>query len=277
MTTTKLPGPVDLSGTGSSASGRVLRNPTTSLLYTHALARGDGRLAEGGPLVVDTGTFTGRSPKDKFLVDEPSSTDRIWWGEVNQKLARGELRRPAREGRRAPRIGRPAVRHRRLGRRRPRAPHRRARRHGAPVPRAVREDDVHRSHRGRADAVPAAGARPARARSRGRPGGGRHAQLDRDRAPPGPHRVARARNVLRRRDQEVDLHRHERPAAARGRLPDALLGERRRGGRRRGLLRALRHGQDDALGRPGAPADRRRRARLGRAASSTSRAAATRR
>jgi phosphoenolpyruvate carboxykinase (ATP) len=87
MTTTQLPGRVDLSGHGIAASGRVYRNPTTALLYTHALERGDGRLAEGGPLVVDTGRFTGRSPKDKFLVDEPSSTERIWWGEVNQKLA----------------------------------------------------------------------------------------------------------------------------------------------------------------------------------------------
>jgi phosphoenolpyruvate carboxykinase (ATP) len=86
VTTTELPGHVDLSGHGIEAAGTVYRNPTTSLLYTHALARGDGLLAEGGPLVVDTGRFTGRSPKDKFLVDEPSSTDRIWWGEVNQKL-----------------------------------------------------------------------------------------------------------------------------------------------------------------------------------------------
>ena len=87
MTATKLPGPVDLSAHGIEPGGRVYRNPSTPLLYTHALARGDGRLAEGGPLVVDTGKYTGRSPKDKFLVDEPSSTDRIWWGEVNQKLA----------------------------------------------------------------------------------------------------------------------------------------------------------------------------------------------
>jgi phosphoenolpyruvate carboxykinase (ATP) len=87
MTTTELPGRVDLSEHGIDATGHVYRNPTTSLLYTHALKRGDGRLAEGGPLVVDTGKFTGRSPKDKFLVDEPSSTERIWWGEVNQKLA----------------------------------------------------------------------------------------------------------------------------------------------------------------------------------------------
>ncbi|MGN6796759.1 MAG: phosphoenolpyruvate carboxykinase (ATP), partial [Gaiellaceae bacterium] len=69
MTTTKLPGPVDLSEHGIDASGRVYRNPSTALLYSHALTRGDARLAGGGALVVDTGKFTGRSPKDKFLVD----------------------------------------------------------------------------------------------------------------------------------------------------------------------------------------------------------------
>ena len=78
---------VDLAGHGIRAAGRVFRNPTTSLLYTHALERGEGRLAEGGPLAVDTGIHTGRSPKDKFIVDEPGSRDRIWWGEVNRPLA----------------------------------------------------------------------------------------------------------------------------------------------------------------------------------------------
>ena len=57
-----------------------------SLLYSHALARGEGRLAEGGPLAVDTGVHTGRSPKDKFVVREPGSESRIWWGDVNAPL-----------------------------------------------------------------------------------------------------------------------------------------------------------------------------------------------
>jgi phosphoenolpyruvate carboxykinase (ATP) len=52
----------------------------------HALVRGEGKLAEGGSLAVDTGRFTGRSPKDKFVVREPGSEDRIWWGKVNQPL-----------------------------------------------------------------------------------------------------------------------------------------------------------------------------------------------
>jgi phosphoenolpyruvate carboxykinase (ATP) len=77
---------VDLGGHGIEPSGRVHANPTTALLYSHALRRGEGALAEGGPLVVDTGEHTGRSPNDKFIVREPGSEDRIWWGKVNQDL-----------------------------------------------------------------------------------------------------------------------------------------------------------------------------------------------
>jgi phosphoenolpyruvate carboxykinase (ATP) len=71
---------------GHGLEGRVYWNPTTSLLYTHTLIREEGRLAEGGPLVVDTGRHTGRSAKDKFFVREPESEDRIAWGEVNQPI-----------------------------------------------------------------------------------------------------------------------------------------------------------------------------------------------
>src|ERR671931_2735230 len=68
-----------LSEHGLKPRGRVYRNPTTAMLYTHALARSEAVLAEGGPLVVDTGLHTGRSPKDKFIVREPGSEERIWW------------------------------------------------------------------------------------------------------------------------------------------------------------------------------------------------------
>src|SRR5918999_3884810 len=77
---------VDLSEHGITPGGRVHYNPTTALLYAHTLRRDEGRLAEGGPLVVDTGIHTGRSPNDKFVVREPDSEDRIWWGKVNQEL-----------------------------------------------------------------------------------------------------------------------------------------------------------------------------------------------
>jgi phosphoenolpyruvate carboxykinase (ATP) len=71
---------------GLTPGGDVYWNPTTSVLYAHALLRGEGQLAEGGSIAVDTGEHTGRSPKDKFVVREPSSEDRIWWGDVNQEL-----------------------------------------------------------------------------------------------------------------------------------------------------------------------------------------------
>ena len=79
-------GRIDLGEHGIDAGGRVHVHPSTSVLYTHTLRRNEGRLAEGGPLVVDTGRQTGRSPKDKFLVREPGSEDRVWWGTVNQEL-----------------------------------------------------------------------------------------------------------------------------------------------------------------------------------------------
>src|SRR5881409_1980809 len=80
-----------LSEYGVEPKGRIHRNPTTATLYTHALANKEGVLAEGGPLVVDTGVHTGRSPKDKFIVREPGSEDRIWWGDVNHELAEGKF------------------------------------------------------------------------------------------------------------------------------------------------------------------------------------------
>jgi phosphoenolpyruvate carboxykinase (ATP) len=76
-----------LASHGVEARGRIHWHPTVAQLYTHVLERGDGRIAEGGALVVDTGMHTGRSPRDKFLVHEPGSEDRIWWGEVNAEIS----------------------------------------------------------------------------------------------------------------------------------------------------------------------------------------------
>ena len=82
-----VPGRDELAQHGIAVRGHVFWHPTTSQLYEHAFARGDARLAEGGPLVVDTGTHTGRSPKDKFVVREPGSEARIWWGDVNAEIS----------------------------------------------------------------------------------------------------------------------------------------------------------------------------------------------
>jgi phosphoenolpyruvate carboxykinase (ATP) len=88
MTAMDIRGSVDLSAHGIESTGRVIWSPSTSLLYEHAIVRGEARIAEGGPLAVDTGVHTGRSPQDKFIVREPGSEDRIWW-EGNKEFTPG--------------------------------------------------------------------------------------------------------------------------------------------------------------------------------------------
>jgi phosphoenolpyruvate carboxykinase (ATP) len=62
-------------------------------LYEHAVRAGEGVIAADGPLVVRTGTHTGRSPRDKFVVREPSSDAKIWWGEINQPISQEHYER----------------------------------------------------------------------------------------------------------------------------------------------------------------------------------------
>jgi phosphoenolpyruvate carboxykinase (ATP) len=88
-----VPGREGLREHGIEVRGRVFWHPTTSLLYSHALDRGDGQLVEGGPLAVDTGVHTGRSPKDKFIVREPGSEQRVWWSEINAALSEDSFER----------------------------------------------------------------------------------------------------------------------------------------------------------------------------------------
>ncbi|WP_290789687.1 phosphoenolpyruvate carboxykinase [Halomonas sp.] len=59
-------------------------NLSSAELIERAVATGEGRLAANGALVVNTGVRTGRSPKDRFLVDEPSTSGQIDWGSVNR-------------------------------------------------------------------------------------------------------------------------------------------------------------------------------------------------
>lgn len=52
-------------------------------LVEATLARGMGKLDERGALAVDTGKFTGRSPKDRFIVKDEITKDRVWWSDIN--------------------------------------------------------------------------------------------------------------------------------------------------------------------------------------------------
>jgi phosphoenolpyruvate carboxykinase (ATP) len=75
-----------LDGTGVFTTRSVHANLTAPALVAASLRLGEGRLSADGALIVATGVHTGRSVQDKFVADEPSVRDDVWWGRVNQPL-----------------------------------------------------------------------------------------------------------------------------------------------------------------------------------------------
>ena len=61
-------------------------NMTTAPLVEQAVTRGEGKLTRHGALLVDTGKFTGRSVKDKYIVRDATTEDTINWGAINQPM-----------------------------------------------------------------------------------------------------------------------------------------------------------------------------------------------
>lgn len=62
---------------------RIHWNLHPSQLVEEEIKAGRGKLAENGALVVNTGEHTGRSPKDRYVVENAESKEEIWWGPVN--------------------------------------------------------------------------------------------------------------------------------------------------------------------------------------------------
>lgn len=61
-------------------------NLTPAELVEEAISRGEGTLVDSGALAADTGEFTGRSPKDRFIVCDDVTENAVWWGDVNIKF-----------------------------------------------------------------------------------------------------------------------------------------------------------------------------------------------
>ena len=62
----------------------IFWNLNTPELYEHIIRNKEGIMSHLGPICVKTGEHTGRSPNDKFIVQESSSQENIWWGKVNK-------------------------------------------------------------------------------------------------------------------------------------------------------------------------------------------------
>ncbi len=61
-------------------------NQSMPVLYEHAVRRGEGEIAFGGSFSVATGLYTGRTPRDKYIVEEPGTKDTVSWGKINQPV-----------------------------------------------------------------------------------------------------------------------------------------------------------------------------------------------
>ena len=71
----------------TTLNGNTCFDLSPAALAEIAVLRGEGRFCSSGAVVVETGRRTGRSPMDRFLVDEPGTAASIDWGTVNQRIA----------------------------------------------------------------------------------------------------------------------------------------------------------------------------------------------
>jgi phosphoenolpyruvate carboxykinase (ATP) len=74
---------MELTSLGISQAKEVYYNLTPAELVEEALKNGEGFLTDTGALMCDTGKFTGRSPKDRFVVRDEKTENSVWWGDVN--------------------------------------------------------------------------------------------------------------------------------------------------------------------------------------------------
>ena len=75
-----------LDAQGIATGAEIFWNLQTAPLVEHAVRRGEGLLAEDGPLVVRTGRHTGRSAQDKFIIKDSVTEGTVWWGKTNRPM-----------------------------------------------------------------------------------------------------------------------------------------------------------------------------------------------
>lgn len=77
----------DLTYLGIGSKNNVYYQKSIAELVEHAVSVGEGILADSGALSADTGKFTGRSPGDRFIVEDQVTAEKVWWGKINQAIS----------------------------------------------------------------------------------------------------------------------------------------------------------------------------------------------
>jgi len=72
---------------GITQTDGIRRNPPVEKLIEDMILNKEGTIGMNGAAMVDTGLFTGRSPLDKYIVEEATSSENIWWGDVNRMIS----------------------------------------------------------------------------------------------------------------------------------------------------------------------------------------------
>ncbi|NLR90221.1 MULTISPECIES: phosphoenolpyruvate carboxykinase (ATP) [Flammeovirga] len=67
-----------------SESKQVSNDLSVAQLVAEAIKNGEGVLSSTGAIMCDTGKYTGRSPQDRFIVEDDYTKDRVWWGSINK-------------------------------------------------------------------------------------------------------------------------------------------------------------------------------------------------
>ncbi|MBF0588922.1 MAG: phosphoenolpyruvate carboxykinase (ATP) [Magnetococcales bacterium] len=73
--------------------GKIHYNLSSAALYDEVVRRGEGRIVHGGPILVDTAPYTGRSPNDRFIVKDSKTADNVAWGEINRPFETEQFER----------------------------------------------------------------------------------------------------------------------------------------------------------------------------------------
>ena len=143
---------------GINASGEFYYNPDYDLLIAHETSpeltgAARGVMTDSGAVAVDTGIFTGRSPRDKYIVRDEQTRDTVWWadsglGRNDNKPLSPDVAQPEKPV--AGQLSGKTVRHRRSVRRQPGHPSWRTLRHRGGVAGPLCQKHVHRAKRRRA-------------------------------------------------------------------------------------------------------------------------------